>query len=162
MCLTHFLTLFVYNVRHFDTENTDKLDCVDNAIPVHAGSISMRIFRWATWVNITIIRFQDSVTCSGQKPVMPPIDYFCRWKCRKPASSSISAITASREIAFGMGFDDHIIFSKRFRTIIGVSPKKYRQLKIWVSVVSTRLLQTAARYYVSGFAPFVSRDIFSL
>jgi AraC-like DNA-binding protein len=34
-----------------------------------------------------------------------------------------------KEIAFGMGFDDPYYFSKRFRTIIGVSPKKYRSLK---------------------------------
>jgi AraC family transcriptional regulator of arabinose operon len=32
-------------------------------------------------------------------------------------------------IAFGMGFDDPYYFSKRFKTIIGVSPKKYRAMK---------------------------------
>lgn len=32
MCLTHFLTLFIYNARHFETTDSDKLDCVDKAI----------------------------------------------------------------------------------------------------------------------------------
>jgi AraC-like DNA-binding protein len=32
-------------------------------------------------------------------------------------------------IAFSMGFDDPYYFSKRFKTIIGVSPKKYRSMK---------------------------------
>ncbi|MFM2361591.1 MAG: hypothetical protein RLZZ316_493, partial [Bacteroidota bacterium] len=32
MCLTHFLTLFVYNDRHFETTDRSKLDCVDSAI----------------------------------------------------------------------------------------------------------------------------------
>jgi AraC-like DNA-binding protein len=35
---------------------------------------------------------------------------------------------AVKDIAFGMGFDDPYYFSKRFRTIIGMSPKKYRAL----------------------------------
>ncbi|MBP6432717.1 MAG: AraC family transcriptional regulator, partial [Ferruginibacter sp.] len=30
---------------------------------------------------------------------------------------------------FGLGFDDPYYFSKRFKTIIGVSPKKYRAMK---------------------------------
>jgi len=28
-----------------------------------------------------------------------------------------------------MGFDDPYYFSKRFKTIIGISPKKYRAIK---------------------------------
>jgi transcriptional regulator GlxA family with amidase domain len=34
-----------------------------------------------------------------------------------------------KEIAFALGFDDPYYFSKRFRTIIGVSPKKYRTVR---------------------------------
>ena len=35
-----------------------------------------------------------------------------------------------KDIAFSMGFDDPYYFSKRFRTIIGMSPKKYRTRRI--------------------------------
>jgi AraC-like DNA-binding protein len=31
-----------------------------------------------------------------------------------------------KDIAFSMGFEDPYYFSKRFRKIIGVSPRKYR------------------------------------
>jgi AraC-like DNA-binding protein len=33
-----------------------------------------------------------------------------------------------KDIAFSMGFDDPYYFSKRFRTVIGMSPKKYRAM----------------------------------
>jgi AraC-like DNA-binding protein len=46
------------------------------------------------------------------------------------ASQQLDFTTRSvKEIAFNLGFDDPYYFSKRFRTIIGVSPKKYRTLK---------------------------------
>ncbi len=32
MCLSQFLTLFIYNKRHFASASTDRLDCVDSAI----------------------------------------------------------------------------------------------------------------------------------
>jgi AraC-like DNA-binding protein len=34
-----------------------------------------------------------------------------------------------KHIAMNMGFDDPYYFSKRFRKIIGMSPKKYRMIK---------------------------------
>ena len=34
-----------------------------------------------------------------------------------------------KDIAMSMGFDDPYYFSKRFRKIIGMSPKQYRSLK---------------------------------
>lgn len=128
MCLTHFLTLFVYNVRHFDTENPDKLDCVDNAILYMREHINENIALGdlSRHYNYSVSRFSNLFK---QKTGYAPIDYFLQMKMQKACQQLDFSNHSIKEIAFGMGFDDPYYFSKRFRTIIGVSPKKYRQLK---------------------------------
>lgn len=64
-----------------------------------------------------------------QKTGYAPIDYFLQMKMQK-ASQQLDFTTRSvKEIAFNLGFDDPYYFSKRFRMIIGVSPKKIQNIK---------------------------------
>lgn len=128
MCLTHFLTLFIYNFRHFETTDTEKLDCVDNAILYMREHINENISLsdLSKHYNYSVSRFSNLFK---QKTGYSPIDYFLQMKMQKACQQLDFTNQSIKEVAFSMGFDDPYYFSKRFRTIIGVSPKKYRLLK---------------------------------
>jgi AraC-like DNA-binding protein len=128
MCLAHFLTLFIYNIKHYDVMDTEKLDCVDNAILYMREHINENISLGdlSRHYNYSVSRFSNLFK---QKTGYAPIDYFLQMKMQKACQQLDFSNHSIKEIAFGMGFDDPYYFSKRFRTIIGVSPKKYRALK---------------------------------
>ncbi|HEY5771789.1 MAG TPA: AraC family transcriptional regulator [Chitinophagaceae bacterium] len=127
MCLSQFLTLFIYNTRHYDTAATDKADCVDSAILYMQEHINDKISlnELSSLYNYSVSRFSGLFK---QKTGYAPIDYFVQMKMQKACQQLDFTNRAVKEIAFGMGFDDPYYFSKRFRTIIGMSPKKYRAL----------------------------------
>jgi AraC family transcriptional regulator, arabinose operon regulatory protein len=128
MCLSHFLTLFIYNMRHFETTDTAKLDCVDSAILYMQEHINENISLGdlSRHYNYSVSRFSNLFK---HKTGYAPIDYFLQMKMQKACQQLDFTGLSIKEIAFSMGFDDPYYFSKRFRTIIGVSPKKYRSLK---------------------------------
>ena len=128
MCLNHFLTLFLYSSRHADAMDTAKLDCVDNAILYMRERINENIslVDLSKHYNYSVSRFSNLFK---RKTGYAPIDYFLQMKMQKACQQLDFSNQSIKEIAFGMGFDDPYYFSKRFRTIIGVSPKKYRMLK---------------------------------
>jgi AraC family transcriptional regulator of arabinose operon len=120
MCLVHFLTLFIYNTRHYESVENDKPDCVDSAILYMQEHIDENIS------NYSVSRFSNLFK---HKTGYAPIDYFLQMKMQKACQQLDFTTHAVKAIAFDMGFDDPYYFSKRFKTIIGVSPKKYRALK---------------------------------
>jgi AraC family transcriptional regulator of arabinose operon len=127
MCLSHFLTLFVYNSRHYAATSNEKIDCVDSAIlfmQEHInGNISLNDL--SRQYNYSVSRFSNLFK---QKTGYAPIDYFVQMKMQKACQQLDFTDRSIKEIAFSMGFDDPYYFSKRFRTVIGMSPKKYRSL----------------------------------
>ncbi|MDX1936813.1 MAG: AraC family transcriptional regulator [Flavihumibacter sp.] len=128
MCLTHFLTLFVYNDRHFETTDLSKLDCVDSAILFMQEHINENISLsdLSKHYNYSVSRFSNLFK---QKTGYAPIDYFLQMKMQKACQQLDFTHQSVKEISFNMGFDDPYYFSKRFKTIIGVSPKQYRTMK---------------------------------
>ena len=127
MCLSHFLTLFVYNSRHYAATSTDRLDCVDSAILFMQEHINENITlnELSSRYNYSVSRFSNLFK---QKTGYAPIDYFVQMKMQKACQQLDFTDRSVKDIAFSMGFDDPYYFSKRFRTIIGMSPKKYRGL----------------------------------
>ncbi len=127
MCLTHFLTLFVYSERHHDTPDTTKLDCVDNAILYMREHINRNISLsdLSNHYNYSVSRFSNLFK---KKTGYAPIDYFFQMKMQKASQQLNFTDRSIKDIALSMGFDDPYYFSKRFRTIIGMSPKKYRDM----------------------------------
>jgi AraC-like DNA-binding protein len=127
MCLSQFITLFVYNLRHYESAAADKTDCVDSAIlymQQHINdNISLNVL--SGQYNYSISRFSNLFK---QKTGYAPIDYFVQMKMQKACQQLDFTNRSVKDIAFSMGFDDPYYFSKRFRTIIGMSPKKYRAM----------------------------------
>lgn len=128
MCLSHFITLFIYNTRHYAATANDKIDCVDSAILFMQEHINENISLNAlsSQYHYSVSRFSNLFK---QKTGYAPIDYFLQMKMQKACQELNFTNESIKTIAFNMGFDDPYYFSKRFRTILGISPKKYRDLK---------------------------------
>lgn len=127
LCLSHFLSLFIYHSRHFTAFVSDKLDCVDNAIMHMQENITENISleELSKHYNYSVSRFSNLFK---QKTGYAPIDYFLQMKMQKACQLLDFSDRSIKDIAFSMGFGDPYYFSKRFRKIIGLSPKKYRMV----------------------------------
>ena len=79
MTLQHFLTLFIYNSKHYPTSVTDKTDCVDSSVLYMQAHINENISLedLCKHFNYSTSRF-----CSlfKQKTGYAPIDYFIQMK----------------------------------------------------------------------------------
>lgn len=125
MCLSQFLTLFIYNKRHYASASKDRLDCVDSAIHYMQEHINdnISLISLSKTYNYSVSRFSNLFK---QKTGYAPIDYFLQMKMQKACQLLDFSDRSIKDIAFSMGFEDPYYFSKRFRKIIGVSPRKYR------------------------------------
>ncbi|UYQ95527.1 AraC family transcriptional regulator [Chitinophaga horti] len=127
MCLVQFINLFIYNTRHYEASMTDKSDCVDNAILYMQERINDKISldELVKQFNYSVSRFSNLFK---QKTGYAPIDYFVQLKMQKACQQLDFTNRSVKDIAFSIGFDDPYYFSRRFRAVIGMSPKKYRLL----------------------------------
>ncbi len=128
MCLSNFLTLFIYNSRHYENSLAEKIDIVDNAILYMQEQLlkNISLNDVSKKFNYSVSRFSNLFK---QKTGYAPIDYFLQMKMQKACQLLDFTSDSIKSIAYTMGFDDPYYFSKRFRTIIGMSPKKYRLMK---------------------------------
>jgi AraC-like DNA-binding protein len=129
LCLPHFLSLFIYNSKqHTNVSSTDKLDVVDSAILYMQEHINENISLQdlSSHYNYSASRFSSLFK---QKTGYAPIDYFIQMKMQKASQQLDFSNSSVKDIALSMGFDDPYYFSKRFRKIIGLSPKQYRSQK---------------------------------
>lgn len=128
MCLSHFLTLFIYNTKHDAVVEKDQMDCVDNAILHMQEHINDNITlnELSQHYNYSASRFSSIFK---QKTGHSPIDYFNQMKMQKASQQLDFTNRSVKDIAMSMGFDDPYYFSKRFKKITGMSPRKYRTVK---------------------------------
>ncbi len=128
MCLSHFLALFIYNAKYYIQTETDKVDFIDSAILYMQEQLlkNISLSDLSKKYNYSVSRFSNLFK---QKTGYAPIDYFLQMKMQKACQQLDFTSDSIKSIAYEMGFDDPYYFSKRFRTVIGVSPKKYRLMK---------------------------------
>jgi AraC family transcriptional regulator of arabinose operon len=127
MCLTYFLTLFIYNSKHYTTNATDKSSPIENAILYMQENIhnNLSLQELSTHYNYSPSRFSSLFK---QKTGYAPIDYFIQLKMQKATQLLDFTEKSIKDVAQTFGFDDPYYFSRRFRKIIGMSPKKYRSI----------------------------------
>lgn len=128
ICLNHFISMFIYNQKHFPDIQHDKQDSIDNAILYMQEHINDNILLTdlCKHFNYSSSRFSSLFK---QKTGYAPIDYFIQLKMQKATQQLDFTDQSIKQIAMSMGFDDPYYFSKRFRKVIGMSPKKYRMIK---------------------------------
>ncbi len=127
MCLLHFISLFIYNSKHFVLKQ-DKINCIDSAILYMQERLDENIAlnELSNLYNYSTSRFSNLFR---QKTGYAPIDYFIQMKMQKATQQLDFTDHSVKEIAFSMGFDDPHYFSRRFTKVIGMSPTKYRSIK---------------------------------
>ena len=123
MCLSHFLTLFIYNSRHYETVESENPDCVDGAILYMQQHIDENISlnELSKHYNYSVSRFSNLFR---QKTGYAPIDYFIQLKMQKASQLLDFTDRSIKEVAATFGFDDPYYFSRRFRKVVGLSPKR--------------------------------------
>ncbi|MDB5193630.1 MAG: transcriptional regulator, AraC family [Segetibacter sp.] len=127
MCLSHFLTLFIYNSRHYVVNATDRIDCVESAILYMQERIDHNITlnELSKHYNYSPSRFSSLFK---QKTGYAPIDYFIQMKMQKASQQLDFTDKSIKEVALNLGFDDPYYFSRRFSKVTGMSPTKYRAI----------------------------------
>ncbi|MCW3090626.1 MAG: transcriptional regulator, AraC family [Ferruginibacter sp.] len=127
MCLLHFISLFIYNSKHFVVKQ-DKVNCIDSAILYMQDRLEENIVlnELSNLYNYSTSRFSSLFK---QKTGYAPIDYFIQMKMQKATQQLDFTDHSVKEIAFSMGFDDPHYFSRRFTKVIGMSPTRYRSIK---------------------------------
>ena len=127
MCLSHFITLFIYNEKHFMAPASGNMDCIDSAILFMQEHINENITlnELSHRYNYSPSRFSSLFK---QKTGYAPIDYFIQMKMQKASQHLGITDKSIKDIALSMGFDDPYYFSKRFTKVMGLSPSKYRSV----------------------------------
>ncbi|MEI6948423.1 AraC family transcriptional regulator [Paraflavisolibacter sp. H34] len=129
MCLSHFLSLFLYNSRHAEVQAAPpKMDTVDSAIHYMHEHINenLSLIELSRIYNYSPSRFSSLFK---QKTGYAPIDYFIQMKMQKACRELDFSDRPSKEIAFDLGFEDPCYFSRRFTKVMGMSPTQYRSIK---------------------------------
>jgi AraC family transcriptional regulator of arabinose operon len=127
MCLSYFISLFIYNHKHFVTPATEKVNCIDSAILFMQEHINENITlsELSHRYNYSPSRFSSLFK---QKTGYAPIDYFIQMKMQKASQHLGITDKSIKDIALSMGFEDPYYFSKRFTKVMGMSPTKYRSV----------------------------------
>ncbi len=128
MCLQHFISLFIYNDKHHVVSQTDKMDCVDNAVLYMQEKIddNISLNELSKNYNYSPSRFSSLFK---NKTGYAPIEYFIQMKMQKASQQLDFTDKSIKEIALCLGFDNPYYFSRRFSKVIGMSPTKYRSIK---------------------------------
>ncbi len=128
LCLQHFLSLFIYNGRHFPVPENKNLDSVDRAILFMQEHITeiITLRDLSSYSNYSVSRFSNLFK---QKTGYAPMDYFMQMKIQQACQLLDFTDRSIKDIAITMGFDDPYYFSKRFKQVIGLPPLRYREVK---------------------------------
>lgn len=126
--LQHFLSLFIYNGRHFPMPENKNLDSVDRAILYMQERITdvINLKDLSSYSNYSVSRFSNLFK---QKTGYAPMDYFMQMKIQQACQLLDFTDRSIKDIAITMGFDDPYYFSKRFKQVIGLPPLRYRAVK---------------------------------
>lgn len=128
MCLSYFISLFIHNEKHYTVNASATNDCIDSAILFMQEHIheNLTLEQLSKQYSYSPSRFSSLFR---QKTGYAPIDYFIHMKMQKASQHLDFSNRSVKDIAMSMGFDDPYYFSKRFKKITGMSPKKYRSMK---------------------------------
>ena len=127
LCLGQFLTLFLFNAKHFESP-VSKPDIIDDVVQYMQKNIgnNLTLQDLCNHFHYSPSRFSSLFK---QRTGYSPIDYFIQLKMQKASQALDFTGQSIKDIAAEFGFDDPYYFSRRFRKTIGVSPKNYRAIR---------------------------------
>ncbi len=126
LCLSHFLTLFIYNDKHYEVADSQR-DLIDDVLLYMQQHVheNITLQDLCAYTHYSPSRFSNLFK---QKTGYAPIDYFIQLKMQKASQMLDFTDKSIKDIATLFGFDDPYYFSRRFTKIFGLSPKKYRSV----------------------------------
>jgi AraC family transcriptional regulator, arabinose operon regulatory protein len=128
MCLSHYLSLFIFNDKHFGVKDSNKEDIVDDAILFMQQHLdeTINLQDLCDHVHYSPSRFSNLFR---SKTGYAPIDYFIQMKMQKASQLLDFTDHPIKNVASAIGIDDPYYFSRRFTKTFGMSPTKYRSIK---------------------------------
>ncbi len=124
MCLSHFLTTFIYNNK-YNPQNNFK-DEIDKAIDFLRTKIDeiLTLEQIALSVNLSPSHFSFLFK---KKTGFSPIEYFNHLKVQKACQYLLFTNLRIKQIALEIGISDSYYFSRMFTKVMGVSPSTYKE-----------------------------------
>lgn len=128
LSLHYFLSSFMFPGKFTLIKNTNSTDSIDRAIQFLKNNVHkvVSLQEVATIVNLSASHFSSLFR---QKTGFPPIDYFNQLKMQHACQLLQFTNQHIGEIAFAIGIEDPYYFSRLFHTMMGMSPKAYRNKK---------------------------------
>ena len=125
MCLSHFLTTFIYNEKFATSDKLKHKDPTDSAIDFLTSKIDqvLTLEEIAASVNLSASHFSYLFKI---KTGFSPIEYFNHLKVQKACQYLLFTSLSIKEISLELGVEDQYYFSRLFKKVMGASPVEYR------------------------------------
>ena len=128
MCLWHFMASFIYPEYSLSGGKPQQdnsnivIDFLNNNL-----DRSLTLQEMAATVNLSPSHFSFVFK---KKTGYSPIEYFNQLKVQKACQYLLFTDLRIKEIAFELGIEDQLYFSRMFTKVMGLSPIEYREKKI--------------------------------
>lgn len=128
MCLQYFIASFIYPEKRIELYKSAENSIINKAIDFMKNNVreKLTVEQIARHCSYSSSRF---FTIFRQKTGVSPLDYFIHLRIQK--SCQLLDLTDKRinEIANEVGYEDESYFSRVFKKVMDVSPRKYRNTK---------------------------------
>ena len=128
LSLHYFLSSFIFPGRFTLTKNTISKDNIDTAIQFLKSNVhkALSLSEVASKVNLSASHFSSLFR---KKTGFSPMDYFNQLKMQQACQLLQFTDQRINEVGLAIGIEDSYYFSRLFTTMMGMSPKAYRNKK---------------------------------
>lgn len=125
LCLTHYLSSFLFNDRFAMVDMRNRQDKVNESILFMRNNLDkmLTLDTLAHSVNLSASHYS---LIFRKKTGFSPIEYFNHLKAQKACQYLLFTDLRVKEIADKLGIEDPYYFSRMFTKIMGTSPGEYR------------------------------------
>ena len=128
LSLHYFLSSFIFPGKFTLAKNMSSTDSIDTAIQFLKNNVHrvISLSEVASKVNLSASHFSGLFR---KKTGFSPIDYFNQLKMQQACQLLQFTDQRVNEVALAIGIEDSYYFSRLFTTMMGMSPKAYRNKK---------------------------------